>query len=633
MLTVLKRRLWDALPLRFILVVPFIVLILTAVGLTAWLSANNNQQAVNDMTTRLRDEIIEHVKDRLDSYLSVPHTINRLNADALALGKLDVDDYPALTYYFWQQHHIFKSPTYIYYGTVQGDFAGVEKRADNMFEQKLLDRQVNTEFHSYTLNAEGGVTELAYVRENYAFKDRPWYQAAARSQMQPQWSDVYLWETASRSALAIPALLPYYDENQPFKPRGVFGVDISLSALSEFLNTLKIGERGEVFIIERDGLLVANSSEALPFRESDETLKRLGATHSSHPLIQAAAQHLLFHFGGFRDVHDSAHLDFEFEGNKQLIQVSPFTDKYGLDWLITVVVPEADFMARIDANTRITGVLTGIALLLALLAGWLTSRWIVRPILAINRAAREVAAGNLEQRLPAIRHDELGELARSFNSMTQQLKQAFANLEEMHASLEQRVEERTRDLSRAYQRLKASQTQLIQSEKMASLGQMVAGVAHEINTPLGYVRSNVEMTEELFNQTGALVTSYRALTQSLTAEEEMEEAQLNDQFAQVAELSEQLKEDDTFAETHGLYKDTLYGLDQISELVQNLKDFSRLDQAQVDDVDLHECIDSALLIAHNLLKHKVTVHKDYGEIPAYPLRTFTVESSVSKSLY
>ncbi len=181
-------------------------------------------------------------------------------------------------------------------------------------------------------------------------------------------------------------------------------------------------------------------------------------------------------------------------------------------------------------------------------------------------------------------------------------------------AMERRVLLRTKELSKAYQSLKESQAQLVQSEKMASLGQMVAGVAHEINTPLGYVRNNVEVTQNLFGQTKALLENYEQLVALLMAET-MDEDALGEQLGLVSEMSEPFREEGLLDSMQDLFKDSLYGVDQISELVMNLKDFSRLDQARTDNVDINKCLDSALNIGKNVLKYKVTVKKLYGELP------------------
>ncbi|HEY3858604.1 MAG TPA: ATP-binding protein [Gammaproteobacteria bacterium] len=179
-------------------------------------------------------------------------------------------------------------------------------------------------------------------------------------------------------------------------------------------------------------------------------------------------------------------------------------------------------------------------------------------------------------------------------------------------AMETQLAKQTEDLASAYKQLKASQIQLIQSEKMASLGQMVAGVAHEINTPLGYVKNNIEMMEMFFDSNRALVAASNALADALLAPHSTEQ-DLQERLAALAELRQQpgSEPDDMLK----LFADTRFGVDQISELVHNLKDFSRLDRAAAADVDLNECLDSAVLLARNVLKTRVEVVRQYGLLP------------------
>ncbi|OZH55707.1 hypothetical protein AFK68_02840, partial [Hydrocoleum sp. CS-953] len=114
-----------------------------------------------------------------------------------------------------------------------------------------------------------------------------------------------------------------------------------------------------------------------------------------------------------------------------------------LDWLIVVVVPEADFMDQINVNTRTTIKLCLIALFVATIVGILTSRWISYPVMLLSDASREIARGKLNQKIEVKIVNELEVLAESFNLMAQQLQDSFINLEKTNAELEQRVEERT----------------------------------------------------------------------------------------------------------------------------------------------------------------------------------------------
>ncbi len=181
-------------------------------------------------------------------------------------------------------------------------------------------------------------------------------------------------------------------------------------------------------------------------------------------------------------------------------------------------------------------------------------------------------------------------------------------------AMQTRVAEGASKLNEAYGQLKSSQAQLVQSEKMASLGQMVAGMAHEINTPLGYVRNNVEMLSgTLDSLRGALEQSEALL--NLFTNEGSDETAINQQLIRASQSIAELRENKLLEEAAGLFKDTVFGVDQIRDLVVNLRNFTRLDQAKTTEADLHECIDQTLMIANSVLKNKVTVVKRYGEIP------------------
>ena len=180
--------------------------------------------------------------------------------------------------------------------------------------------------------------------------------------------------------------------------------------------------------------------------------------------------------------------------------------------------------------------------------------------------------------------------------------------------LERRLVSQNQSLAQAYAKLKDSQAQLVQSEKMASLGQMVAGVAHEINTPLGYVRNNLEIARDAYDRMAELNGAYDALFGLMQSPGASEEA-VSAQFTLLQQLRDEFAESYPQDSMESLFSDSLYGLQQISEIVVNLKNFSRLDQAAVDNIDINECIISALTIGKNVIKHKAEVVRDFGVLP------------------
>ncbi len=192
------------------------------------------------------------------------------------------------------------------------------------------------------------------------------------------------------------------------------------------------------------------------------------------------------------------------------------------------------------------------------------------------------------------------------------LQASHRALNRSHDDLEVRVEERTADLAQANEDLKESQVQLVQAEKMSSLGQLVAGVMHEINTPLLYVLNNTTVTASAVDDISRYLQASLPILTATTADEGKQA--IKELLARRGDFdAEELAEN--ISEVESLAADSVDGLNQISELVQSLKDFSRLDRVADDRFDVREGIEKTLTITKNLLKYGVEVKKDLQEVP------------------
>ena len=182
-------------------------------------------------------------------------------------------------------------------------------------------------------------------------------------------------------------------------------------------------------------------------------------------------------------------------------------------------------------------------------------------------------------------------------------------------SLEQQVADRTQEIKEAFDNLQESQEQLIQSEKMASLGQMVAGVAHEINTPLGYVTSNIETLKYNLNDIEVVINELGDAYQS-AQKPNKDNKEITAKMVKVLKSYQRLEAGELTTESNQLLNDGEYGLSEISKLVVGLKDFARLDRQNTEQVCLHGCVDSSVTIASNHIReNNVTVVKNYSETP------------------
>jgi two-component system, NtrC family, sensor kinase len=191
---------------------------------------------------------------------------------------------------------------------------------------------------------------------------------------------------------------------------------------------------------------------------------------------------------------------------------------------------------------------------------------------------------------------------------------ADAALRTANEQLERRVAERTAELTRALRQLKESEAQLVQTEKMSSLGQLVAGVAHEINTPLAYVKSNVTGLRDRVPELRQVVQGAAALL-ALLRKESPPPDELERAFAGISAHLDHLFAHGVLEDLDALTHDGLHGIEQISELVANLRSFSRLDRSRIASFNVNESVKAAFLIARPILR-KVDVEKLMGDVPA-----------------
>ncbi|MEB3357460.1 MAG: ATP-binding protein [Synechococcales bacterium] len=415
-----------------ILTVPFALQVALVIGATTWLSYWFRQRAVEDVTTRLRTEISSQVYDRLELFLETPHLVNQINADAARLGQLDLDNIRGLELRFWRQIQTYDSLSSIGFGREDGAYVAGDRR-DNAF--RLGHRDADSpegKLHMYIADEDGNPTILVYTgKPNYDPRVRPWY-ALGQQTDEGLWTEIFTY--SSQPIYVISAVRALYDPLGIFQ--GVTITDLMLSDINQFLSGLRVGDSGEVFIMERSGQLVATSTAETPYEvRGAQEASRLQATESLSPRIRSTARFLWKEFGELTNIEGSQQFDVRLNGDRHFLQVLPYFDTRGIDWLIVVVLTESDLAPTAGAGRQSAIALALVALGVSLGVGWILSRWFVRPVANLAAAATDVAAGNRSEPIATDRNDELGALAIAFNQISKQLQSSLLSLEEQQAQL------------------------------------------------------------------------------------------------------------------------------------------------------------------------------------------------------
>lgn len=405
------------------------------------------------------------------------------------------------------------------------------------------------------------------------------------------WTGVYL--DIVMNDWVVSAETPIDDEHH--RHLGTIGHDIVLNELIDRVIDDHL-EGAYNLLVRTDGQLIAdpNFMDLIQAEGGKLTVQAVGDRHLQR--IFDFAKHVSQHSSVIYNPNDREYLGI--------------TRIEGPDWYLITVYPEQLLQTQAFSNTQFLLALGLASLVLEILLLFVVLRQkITAPLKALLGATQQVTEGDFAVDLNTQRQDELGQLATEFTQMTHQLQTAFTELEQKIAEQEQAesiILEKSFALEQALQELQQIQLQTVQSEKMAALGNLVAGVAHEINNPVGFLKGNINPAQDYVKDLLAIIDLLRQKCPS--NDPEIEET-LEDRDIEF--ISEDLPK---------LLESMMVGVDRIRNISNSLRTFSRKDQDHKTAFNIHDGIDSTLLI----LKHRtkanenrpaIEIVKGYGDIP------------------
>ena len=401
--------------LRAALLAPFVIVIALVAGTISLLSYQTGLKAVNELSERLLLDLSNRVGQATTKQLASSSVM--LNVLAPPLAKSDTDPasgrlLPTTLSEFeqrmWIACNLFHDErAYLYYGTSAGEFIGLQRDAEGKFEIRI--RELNATSRTTFDTTAPGVRGRTIRSDNYDPRVRPWYVTASEKRALT-WSSVYVDFTTK--ALTVTLAKPVFAADGV--QRGVIATDMPLTALAEFVRGLQVSQTGVAFIVEKNGALIATSTQEKLFADSAQQPSRLRAEQSVNPLVRDAYAQLVSGESANKSLVrgvEITHHSFNNDSGRIHMSATAQRDTAGLDWTMVVAIPRTDLMGNVQ-KTIWQNILIGvIAVALALALGlWFMSR-ISGDVSRLTDATRRLARGERTERLFTGRKDELGVIA------------------------------------------------------------------------------------------------------------------------------------------------------------------------------------------------------------------------------
>lgn len=416
----------------FELISPIIIAFIIATIIFT-LIINENQRNARDMLASLRHEMITLVHRDLNTQLNKAIQLNRINANAFRSGILNVDDQRNRERYFTSLIREFDDVAMTYIGLVGGEFYGARRNVDGSIN--IVKNNNETLGHSeyYSIDENGNQVEKIEVFENFDPRMRPWY-AAATEKKDLAFSGIYSHFVFNEPTLT--ASIPIYENSQLI---GVLGVDYLLTGINKTLEQLPLGDNGQVFIIDRNGLMIASSTGESIFKIVDGKSQNKLATESTNPLIQAT---LLLP----PTIWESTLPEMKVNEQNYMLGKDKF-EFNEITWDIYTVILESDFFANNDMTVYRTffgGILIFIIFIFLIL---FIVRHIIRPIMKLNVSADKLSHGISVEIPLGKRNNEIYKLTESFNDMSKKIVNHVDELANQVKLRTKELEEKNLELS------------------------------------------------------------------------------------------------------------------------------------------------------------------------------------------
>jgi adenylate cyclase len=394
------------LSFRTVLLVTLLVIPLLTVGIVAFLSYRNARAIVDDLSERVLQQTADRIHQEIRSLLDTAAVVSRVNQSALSGRTLGYADLEPTVLRFHRLMQVYGEFTYLSIGLETGDYGHVRRYPDGTLELRLREMRDDGRVRRQDFELRDGKLVLVDERwDDYDPRARPFY-TAAREKGAQTWPDVYLFKNHPRPDYpGLTCATPVFDGDGELT--GVLTADFDLIMLGEFLDGLEIFDSGQAFVVERGGggtqRVVAHPDPGAIVGtvegEDGAVEDILPIDRIESPAIRGLMSRVSTGTGSTTE-HDVRRVTFDVEGTSYVGAVRPLHSGHDLDWLIAIIVPEHELLARVERSNIENLLIASVSLVLLVLLGVIVAALISRPLARLARQTEAIGRFKLDPSPP-----------------------------------------------------------------------------------------------------------------------------------------------------------------------------------------------------------------------------------------
>jgi len=409
--------------IRGLIVLIFVACTVFFTLVTGYLAYSSGLQAIMKNADQMAFAANTEIAKVLAGYLEEPYHLAQIHRNVILNKQLDFSNQAQRDNYFAETLDVFPRVTNAYVGLADGHEYGARREDDGgiVVWNSDLDRKTLDYYRYDRLAGRQGYLSSLF---QYDTRQRPPYLRGL-SVKQPAWTDIYA--SATGRGLVITAVYPIISPDNELM--GVIGSSLLLHWIDEYLKTLQITPHTSIYILSKNGKVIASSDESVVKTQRSAGAPALVSASKSDNILLAQCVSALKGKGqSIETINNDVELSFSVNNTKFLLRAHPLSGVNNLEWLSLVLIPEKDLTYYLDDLRNQLILLAIIACILGLIAGVLTARYIINPIINMNHMAKKMADGDFSAKIETLRQDEIGQLIQTVNEMSSKLEQSFDKL-------------------------------------------------------------------------------------------------------------------------------------------------------------------------------------------------------------